>query len=134
MLKAGVLLLGLFLIPFLTASSQAEQESLSDELESEYFSMLDGWAQRQGPINEVQDTVGETCGKLVMLSASSSERMAFVSTQREEFDFRVDVCIKMTVNRVHPQPEFENKAIVEMICNNNQVVLFKKLCRRSGLR
>jgi hypothetical protein len=40
----------------------------------------------------------------------------------------------MTVNRAHPQPEFEKKEIVRMICDESEVILFKKLCTRYGFR
>jgi len=85
-------------------------------------------------MNEVQDTVVQTCGKLVMLTVSNSEKVALSTTQREEFHYRVDVCTKMTINRVHPQPEFEKKEIIRVICDEIKVNLFKKLCKRYGLR
>jgi hypothetical protein len=69
-----------------------------------------------------------------MLTVSASEKVALSTTQREEFHFRVDVCTKMTVNRVHPQPEFKKKEIVKMLCDESKVILFKKLCSGSGLR
>lgn len=106
----------------------------SDKLEGEYFRRLDDWVKRGGPVREIQDTVIGTCGKLVMVDASAAEKAKFTTTQRGEFDFRVDVCAKMTVNRVHPQPEFGNQKIVASICDESDVVLYKKLCKRSGLR
>jgi hypothetical protein len=71
--------------------------------------------------------VVETCGKLVMLTTDTLEKIALATTQREEFHFRVDVCTKMTVNRVYPQPEFEKKEIIVMICDESKVMLFRKL-------
>jgi hypothetical protein len=99
-----------------------------------YFSTLDGWVKRGGPVSEIQDTVVQTCGKLVMLTVNASEKLALATTQRDEFHFRVDVCTKMTANRVYPQPEFEKKDIVSMICDESKVSLYRKLCKRSGLR
>lgn len=107
---------------------------VSDKLEDEYFRRLDDWVRRGGPVQEIQSTVVETCGKLVMLNASTAEKVKLMTTEREEFDFRVDVCTKMTVNRIHPQPEFENPKIVSSICDESNVLLYKKLCKRSGLR
>lgn len=105
-----------------------------DKLEAEYYRRLDDWVTRGGPIPEVQDTVVQTCGKLVMWTASVAEKLAFTTTRRDDFDFRVDVCVKMTVNRVHPQPEFEKPHLVKMICDESNVRLFVALCERSGLR
>ncbi|MGH7792807.1 MAG: hypothetical protein ACREOB_10895, partial [Thermodesulfobacteriota bacterium] len=110
------------------------ENSAEQKLEAKYFATLDGWVNRHGPVKEVQETVVVTCGKLVMLTVSNSEKIALSTTQKDEFDFRVDACTKMTVNRVHPQPEFENKEIVRMICDDSKVDLFKKLCKHSGLR
>ena len=42
-------------------------ESATQKLEATYFTTLDGWVNRSGPVNEIQDTVVQTCGKLVML-------------------------------------------------------------------
>ena len=67
-----------------------------------------------------------------MVTATKSEVAGFLTTEREEFDWRVDVCAKATVNRVHPQPEFEDPKIVSTICDNS-VELFKKVCKHSGL-
>ena len=56
--------------------------------------------------------MAETCGKLVMLTASAAEKATLATSSREEFDFRVDACVKSTVHRVHAQPEFSNPKIV----------------------
>jgi hypothetical protein len=40
--------------------------------------------------------------------------LAFSTVNRADFDFRVDVCSKMTVNRVYKQPEFENPNLVKL--------------------
>ena len=69
-----------------------------------------------------------------MLTASTTERVALTTTRREDFHFRVDVCTKITVNRVHPQPEFEKKQTTVIICDQSQVALFKKLCKWGKLR
>ena len=123
----------LFSVILLVSLAQSE-ESPIQKIEATYFATLDGWVNRGGPVNEIQDTVVQTCGKLVMLTATASEKLALTTTQREEFHFRVDVCTKMTANRVHPQPEFEKKEIVSMICDESKVSLFRKLCKHSKLR
>ncbi|MEO8341640.1 MAG: hypothetical protein ABI604_18375 [Nitrospirota bacterium] len=121
------------LLSGLVATSYAET-TVTEKLEEKYFSTLDGWVKGGGQINEVQNTVVQTCGKLVMLTVNDTEKLALSTTRREDFDFRVDVCVQMTVNRSHPQPQFKKTEIVQMICDDNTVVVFKKLCRRSGLR
>jgi hypothetical protein len=123
----------LFSVTLLSSVAQGE-ESATQKLEATYFATLDGWVNRGGPVNEMQDTVVQTCGKLVMLTATASEKLALTTTQRDEFHFRVDVCTKMTANRVHPQPEFEKKEIVSMVCDESKLSLFRKLCRHSKLR
>ncbi len=118
----------------LVSSVAQGEESATQKVEATYFSTLDGWVKRGGPVNELQDTVVQTCGKLVLLTVNASEKLALVTTQREEFHIRVDVCTKMTVNRVYPQPEFEKKDIVSTICDDSKASLYRKLCKRSGLR
>lgn len=44
------------------------QKSATEQLEEKYFQALDGWVKKGGPINELQDTVVKTCGKLVVYS------------------------------------------------------------------
>ena len=109
-------------------------KTLTDKLEDKYFSVLDGWVERGGKANEYQSVVLETCGKLVMVTANASEAVAFTTSQKEEFDFRVDVCAKTTVHRSHRQSEFDDPKLIQAICNDSKVPLFEKLCRRSGFR
>ncbi len=127
-------LLLIFLFLGVTVTVAHAEKSATEQLEEKYFQTLDGWVKRGGPVNELQDTVVKTCGKLVMLTASNSEKVSLSTTQRGEFHHRVDVCTKMTVNRVHPQPEFEKKEIIRMICDESKENLFKKLCKRYGFR
>lgn len=124
----------IFLFLGVTVTVAHAEKSATEQLEEKYFQMLDGWVKRGGPVNELHDTVVKTCGKLVMLTASNSEKVSLSTTQRGEFHHRVDVCTKMTVNRVHPQPEFEKKEIIRMICDESKENLFKKLCKRYGFR
>jgi hypothetical protein len=118
----------------LSAQSAGQQPTISEKLEERYFTTLDDWVARGGRIDEVQKTVVETCGKLVMWTGAASEKIGFLGSQRDEFDFRVDVCMTMTVNRVHKQPKFEKPELVESICDKSGILLFTKLCKRSGLR
>lgn len=117
-----------FILLALVLSGAAYGEDSAElKLEAKYMATLDDGVKRGGPVTEIEKTVVETCGKLVMLTADSLEKVALATTQREEFHFRVDVCTKMTANRVYPQPEFEKKEIVVMICDESKVMLFRKL-------
>lgn len=109
-------------------------QTIPEKLEQRYFDTLDAWVARGGPMDEVQQTVVQTCGKLVMLMASAAEKMALATARREDFHFRVAVCTKITVNRVHPQPEFEKRETVAIICDRSEIDLFKTLCKWSKLR
>jgi hypothetical protein len=108
-------------------------EGTADKLETKYLTTLDSWVARGAPISEVQDTVVGTCGKLVMVTVNGLEKAQLTSTSRTEFDFRVDVCTKLTVNRAYPQPEFQDTTIVGGICRRSDVEAFKLLCRRAKL-
>jgi hypothetical protein len=109
------------------------QSQVLRSLEESYFGTLDSWVTRGGPTAELQKSVIDTCGKLVMVGLSPGERLRLSTTKRDEYRFRVDVCTKMTANRVYPQSEFRNKKLVAEICDDKQVDLFPKLCARSGL-
>jgi hypothetical protein len=115
-------------------TSPAAAQEPSDKLQEHYFKTLDDWVTQGGSLDNVQKTVAGTCGKLVMWAASAREKVGFMASQRAEFDFRVDVCVKMTVNRVYKQPEFEKPQLVQSICDKSGVTLFTMLCKRSGLR
>ena len=128
------ILISIFLLINLNGSMANAEKTLAGKLEDKYFSELDGWIARGGMANEFQSIVVQTCGKLVMATANPSEVVVFTTTQREEFDFRVDVCAKTTVHRAHHQSEFDDPKLIQAICDSNKVILFEKLCRRSGLR
>ena len=128
------IVIAIFLLDLFNSSMANAGKTLIDKLEDKYFSVLDGWVERGGKINEYQSVVLETCGKLVMVTANASEVVTLTTTQREEFDFRVDVCAKTTVNRSHHQSEFDDPKIIQAICDDSKVLLLRKLCNRSGLR
>jgi hypothetical protein len=132
-MKSIRLILFFLILGVLTTGAYAEK-SATEQLEERYFRTLDGWVKRGGPVNEIQDTIVKTCGKLVMVTASHAEKASLSTTKRDEFHHRVDVCTKMTVNRVYAQPEFEKKEIIMMICDESKVSLFKELCKRYGFR
>ena len=128
------IVIAIFLLAGFNDSMAYAGKTLTDKLEDKYFSVLDGWVERGGKVNEYQSVVLETCGKLVMVTANAAEAVAFTTTQREEFDFRVDVCAKTTVNRSHHQSEFDDPKIIQAICDDSKVLLLRKLCNRSDLR
>jgi hypothetical protein len=97
-----------------------------------YTRRLDHWVQAGGDVATLQTDVVENCGKLTLTQAGPLGAISLIAFERDEFDFRVDVCTKMTVNRVHKQTEFENREIVTTICDGD-VDLFRRLCVRSGL-
>ena len=109
-------------------------DSVAEVLDVTYFGELNRWVEDGGDVDEIQSRLVENCGRLVMLHASPAEKLTLAITQREEFHFRVDVCTKMTVNRVHHQPEFENPETVKIICDESELSLFHELCKRSGFR
>ena len=127
------IVIAIFLLADFNGMMANAGKTLTDKLEDKYFFVLDGWVDRGGKVNEYQSVVLETCGKRVMVTANASEAVAFTTTQREEFDFRVDVCAKTTVNRSHHHTEFDGPKLIQAICDDNKVILFGKLCKRSGL-
>ncbi len=123
---------GLFLLSF-SAPASAQTNRSVRALENVYLSQLDRWVGEGGPIDGLQNEVVATCGKLVMLMASPGLRSAFVSTDPEEYDLRVDVCTKMTMHRVRAQPQLLQPGVVDLLCDRGNI-LFSRLCERSGLR
>ena len=107
-----------------------------DRLFDLYVGRLDTWVNAGGNVATLQFQVVETCGKLILTQAAWFERIQLLTFYRSELDFRVDVCAKMTVNRVYKQPEFEKPEMVTKICDDPRPYhdLFQRLCRRSFLR
>jgi len=97
-----------------------------------YLSKLDAWVVSGGPTGAIQTQVIGNCGKLVMSQAGFFSALNFMSFNREEFHFKTDVCLKITVNRVYKQPEFENPRTVQTICAGSDDFL-RRMCSHSGL-
>ncbi len=121
-----------FLLGVATPAAAQDARTVA-ALENHYFAQLDQWVGTGGEPRSLQTDVVETCGKLVMLMATRGEQSAFLSTDRPEFDLRVDVCRTITVHRVQPQPRLADPGMVALICDRGNV-LFERLCERSGLR
>jgi hypothetical protein len=111
--------------------------------EQVYWKRLDGWVAllREKPpvgatndeMREILRPVVETCGKLVMLRAGALGSLSLSTVNRDEFDYRVDVCTTLTVHRVWRQPKLRRRDMVDLVCVNTDKDLFKDLCRRAGL-
>ncbi|MDO8838231.1 MAG: hypothetical protein Q7V31_04830 [Parvibaculum sp.] len=117
----------------IAASLNGCSEQSNNEISDEYLSQLDLWVDQGGEINEIQTELVEPCGKLVMAKGSTADRAAYISTRQEDFHMMVDICVKLTVHRVYPQPEFENPKIVATICGAKDELL-TNLCDRSSLK
>ncbi|MGC4099054.1 MAG: hypothetical protein QM706_18240 [Nitrospira sp.] len=124
---------GLFLLGAFTSTLAYGGKVLEDKLESKYFSVLDDWVQRGGKAQEYPSGVLDTCSKLMLVTAPLSEALSLPTFQKKEWDFRVNVCAKTTVHRVQRQSEFDDHELVQEICNDTKIPMFKRLCRHSGL-
>lgn len=107
-----------------------------DKLFDFYMQRLDGWVEAGGDPQTVEAVVIESCGRLVMSQAGWFERVQLATTYRDEYAFRLDVCTKMTVNRLYKQPELEEPELVRMICGDTHPYheLLVRLCKHDGLR
>jgi hypothetical protein len=134
-IAASAILL-IVLVVALTAFASTVLAFSRDKLFNLYMSRLDAWVHDGGKVDAIQSQVVESCGKLIVTQAGAWERLQLLTFYRDEFDFRADVCTKMTTNRLYKQPEFEKPEIVKMICDNTDWYheIFRRLCRRSGLR
>lgn len=100
-------------------------------LEEKYFTALDGWFARGAPTSELE-MVAQTCGKLAMVGLGFREAILLSTVDGDEYRFRVDVCVKMTANRVYPQPEFRDAKMGLTHLRWKTDGPFPKLCVRSG--
>ena len=106
--------------------------AFADSLEQQYWKTLDNYAASTQMVQEDGQIIFDTCSKLVVLTATYVEKAAFsAGFKQEEYDFRVNVCAKATVNMVHPQPEFskQNKDITDQICINDGSFIYK-VCKK----
>lgn len=116
----------------LIRSDNPSAEKGIEILQKHYFDTLDKWV-RNPEIETIKSQVQATCAKLIFISATPEEAKVFSQDKDpDEWDFRVDFCTKATVNRVHPQPAFENKPLVAKICTAG-VPILREVCRRSNL-
>jgi hypothetical protein len=92
-----------------------------------YVKRLDASVSSGADIKTVQSEVPERLGKLVLTQAGAFERIQVLTFFRDEFDFRVDVCLKMTANRLYKQPEFEKPEMVTTICPVQRLTISRRI-------
>jgi hypothetical protein len=129
-------------------------------LEAFYLKTLDDWVERWVVLMErgdhmddvnkailggqfeddVNNVLVPTCGELVIATALVQDYIGFLRDSPRSYwrpggsyPFRVDICAKVTANRVGKQPDI-NPATVHLICDESRIALFATLCKRGGLR
>jgi hypothetical protein len=116
------------------AHSKADKAII--KMEEKYYKTLDDWVARGGSFkaDEVENRVIEPCGKLVMMYGTIKDKVLFMTFNRDEYHFLTSTCLKLTAQRITPQPEFEDAIFVEEVCDKEDYILFKRLCGKAGLR
>jgi hypothetical protein len=99
-----------------------------------YLNALDLWVKNGGPVSEVQSRVVDNCTKLALTTVDLAEWAALMTKRRDELNFRIDICVKATIHRVRPQPEFSNPMFVEMVCRDSKVLHYRELCSKAHLQ
>ena len=98
-----------------------------------YLARLDHWVATGGDPKTIQQELVENCGKLVSVTSPVLQTIDYLWIDRAEYDFRVDVCVKITANRLYPQPEFQKPELVKMVCHDGPP-LFTEMCERNGIQ
>jgi hypothetical protein len=107
--------------------------AFANEEEDHFLQKLDAWVAAGGDRATIPTEVHDACELLTIITADASERLKLKTTDRREFEFRQETCIKMTVNRAHPRPKFIEREEIMSLCEEESVPLFPLLCRQSGL-
>jgi hypothetical protein len=105
---------------------------LRERLYSLYTQELDAWVQNGGPQDKIQSNVIPDCAELVV-SQAGPVRAFLLLFDSDDRDFRADVCLQVTVNRVYPQPILQDPKMVAMVCESKND-LFRRLCVHAGLK
>lgn len=112
----------------------------SKNLILKYWAQLDAWTENRTASKEELVTIAvkelpAICSKLVTSYALVSGKSLDGSREdREEWDFNSDFCVKATIHRRFPQPEFENPKILDMVCHKQRAYEFNyNLCKRAGV-
>lgn len=119
---------------------EAAAITATKSLISKYWAQLDAWTDNRTATKEELVTMAvkelpAICSKLVTSYALASGKSLDGSREdREEWDFNSDFCVKATVHRRFPQPEFENPKILDMVCHKQRAYEFNyNLCKRAGV-
>jgi hypothetical protein len=109
--------------------SDADREAVAET----YYAQLDSWVEAGGQVNTIQANVVEPCGKLFLSYSSPSDVLLYTTTAQKEFDFYVDLCVKLTAHRIGTQPEFEtaSEELIETTCNSHET--WRRLCDKAKL-
>jgi hypothetical protein len=118
----------------LAASAASSQGPFGERVRADFWSQLDGWVKDGGPQADIQSRVVDNCTKLALATVDYSEWAALLTTRTDELKFRIEVCVKATVHRVRPQPEFTNPLFVNMICRDTKITLYRELCLKADIR
>ncbi len=112
----------------------AAQSVPVEKLQALYLSRLDAWVASRD-VKTVQAEVVGNCGKMMYLR-DPSLGSATTSELKETLDMRIDVCTKITVHRVEPQPEFSNPAINKIVCGDmpKSEPVIGVLCAKAGVK
>ena len=103
-----------------------------ERLYNAYTQRLDARVASGGPQSKIQSDVIRDCSELAVSQAGPLEApMLFFDMA--EYDFRSDVCFQVTVNRVYPQPRFQDPKMVALVCDSKND-LFRRLCQHAGLK
>jgi hypothetical protein len=106
------------------------------KLQTLYYKRLDDWVAAGGNTDKIQADVVGNCGKLIYTRVPMSRFQSVAGEEKEDIDFRIDVCAKLTVNRAHPQPEFQNPKTRKIVCGDmaGSDPVFAKLCAGAGIK
>jgi hypothetical protein len=119
----------------LASSSASAQLQAADieKLQNLYLSRLDTWVASRD-LKTLQAQVVENCGKMMYLKDATLGQ-ATPNALKETLDTRIDVCTKITVHRVEPQPEFSNPAVIKIVCGDmpKSEPVIARLCVKAGV-
>lgn len=105
-----------------------------EKLQDLYLGRLDAWVTTRD-LKTVQSQVVENCGKMMYLRDATLGQ-ATPKDLKETLDVRIDVCTKITVHRVEPQPEFSNPQINKIVCGDmpKSEPVITRLCAKAGVK